>query len=106
MGGSGFAQRIRLVHYRLELAAENVLQNLMQFAHCAHVGTEERELLGEEYAEIELGFGPSSGTAGDEASAGFEGFDALVPCCLAHVFEDDIHPSLGGDLLYFVRDLF
>src|SRR5262245_7077491 len=89
VSGSGFAQRETPVHYRLQLAGENVLHDLVELALRAHERAEERKLAGKKKADVERGFRAGGGAACHQFSAGLERLHALIPGSFPHVRSEE-----------------
>jgi len=105
MRGTRLTEWERAVDDRLQLAGEDVLQHLLQFAHLAHVRTEERQLLGEQHAQVKLRFVAGGGAASNKRTARLERTHAVGPRGHAHMLEDNVDAALGGDAPHFVRNL-
>lgn len=104
MGGGGFGEGEDAVDHRLEAAEGDEFHHRVELGLGTHVGAEERELAAEEEAEVELGVVAGGDTAGDEAAAGSEAGDAVVPGSNADVFKDDVNAALAGEAADFVAD--
>src|SRR5215467_7052411 len=98
-------KRIDAVNHRMNLFAENELQNLMQLAHGSHETTQQAPLFAEEEAKIQAGVIPSGRAAGDQTTGGCKRFQALCPRRDPDVLYDYVHTSLAGELFDFGRDV-
>src|SRR5690242_3998716 len=70
MRRADFAERIDLVDHRLQLFFENELQHLMQFAERSHERAQQRPLLAEKEAQVEL-YIPARGVAAGHQTPGW-----------------------------------
>src|SRR5208337_3233338 len=102
--GAGLPQRKGAVHHWLQFAGKDVLEYLVQLAHCAHVGAQQRELAREQEAQIEVAFRASGRSASNQRAAEFQRLQALLPGGLPDVLEVDVHSAFVGDAPHLVAN--
>src|SRR5690349_23304855 len=108
---SSFGQGKDAIYDRPKLLFADKLQDGIQLGTAAHIGAKQRELPRKEITQIQLRGRACGGAAGNQAPAGGETQNALVPGGDADVLEDDVHAALGreppdffGDFLLRVID--
>src|SRR5215831_4302140 len=104
MGRSRFAQRKAAVHHRFQLAGEDVLHHLMEFALRAHERSQERKLAGKEETQIERGFRTGGGAAGHDLASRLDRLHAFDPCGLAHMLKNNVTHGLVGESFHLFGD--
>jgi hypothetical protein len=104
VGGDGFCERENAIDNGLEAARGDKLQDREELGFGAHVGAEERKLAAEEEAQVDFGVEAGRCAAGDEAAAGSETRDAVVPRRGANVLKDDADAAFVRDAADFVAN--
>src|SRR5450432_82677 len=105
VGGADFGERKNRIDHGLQLAAEDELQDAVQFAHGAHERAQQAPLFAEEVAQVDGGVETGGGATSGQATGGGEGFQALLPGGLANVLDHDIDAAPGGDFFDLAGDV-
>jgi hypothetical protein len=95
VGFGAMVERENGINDGMEDFASNEIEDGEKFGFAAHVRAENGEMPAEKKTEIEFGVVSGGGAAGDEASAGGEAGEAVVPRGCADVLEDDVDAAMA-----------
>jgi hypothetical protein len=104
VGGGAFVEGPNLVDGRAEAALSDKLEDGAEFALGAHVGAEDGKLAGKEEPDVEFGVVSGGGAAGNQAAAGSEAFEAVIPSGGTDMFDDDVDAVIVGETTHFLGD--
>lgn len=104
VGSDAVIERPDPVDDGAEAAIGDQLQHGAEFVLRTHIRAHDRELAGEEKAEIEFGIITGGAAAGDKTAADGEALDAFIPGGGANMLDDDIHSVLVGQAVNLFGD--
>lgn len=104
MSALDVAERKYLVQDWPQQAALKESQQVIEFAHRAHVRTVDAEMLGEEMAQVQLGFESRGCPARNQPALPRQGCSRVPERSATHMLEDQVHPAPPGDCLDLFLD--
>src|ERR1700732_2490421 len=105
MSGANLLQWKSTVDDGFETPRKHVPKNFMQFAHRAHVRTQQRQLSREKKAQVELYFWPGSRAAGHKCASSSQRPHTFLPGGFPYVLDNNVRSFGVGDLTNLLRDL-
>src|ERR1700688_3183125 len=104
MRSPNLLQRKSPINDGLEPPRKHMPKDFMQFAHRAHVRTQQRQLSRKKKTQVEINFRPGSRAASHKRPSGFQRSHTFLPGCLAYVLDDDVRSFGVSDLADLLRD--
>src|SRR6202166_2122588 len=104
MRSPNLLQRKSPINDGLEPPRKHMPKDFMQFAHRAHVRTQQRQLSRKKKTQVEINFRPGSRAASHKRPSGFQRSHTFLPGCLPYMLNDDVRSFGVSDLADLLRD--